>query len=70
MLRWVLQLREAAAKVGGLDAILFRYNLHHNGEHALNLAIDFCEQPRDPRIRNSVVVSMNDSTQIRVLVGN
>lgn len=40
----VVQLMDAAAQVGGLDAILFRYNFRRYGDRELNLAIDNCKQ--------------------------
>ncbi len=40
----VVELMQAAAQVGGLDAILFRYNFRRYGDRELNLAIDNCKQ--------------------------
>jgi aryl-alcohol dehydrogenase-like predicted oxidoreductase len=40
----VAELLNKAAKVGGIDAILFRYNFRRYGERELNLAIDACHR--------------------------
>lgn len=38
------EILQKAVKVGGIDAILFRYNFRSYGERALNLAIDACHR--------------------------
>ncbi len=38
----VAEIMSAAAKIGGIDAILFRYNFRKYGDRELNLAIDAC----------------------------
>jgi uncharacterized protein len=38
------EILQKAVKVGGIDAILFRYNFRTYGERALNLAIDACHR--------------------------
>ena len=38
------EILQKAVKVGGIDAILFRYNFRSYGERALNLAIDACHK--------------------------
>lgn len=38
----VVELMEKAAKVGGIDAIMFRFNFRQYGDAALNRAIDNC----------------------------
>ena len=40
----VVELMNTAAKVGGIDAILFRYNFRRYGDRELNLAIDACKK--------------------------
>ncbi len=40
----VVELLNRAAKVGGIDAILFSYNFRRYGHRALSLAIDNCHQ--------------------------
>ncbi len=40
----VVELLNKAARVGGIDAILFRYNFRRYGDRALNLAIDNCKK--------------------------
>lgn len=40
----VVQLMNQAAKTGGIDAILFRYNFRKYGDRELNLAIDACHK--------------------------
>ena len=40
----VVGLLNTAAKVGGIDAILFRYNFRRYGDRELNLAIDRCKK--------------------------
>jgi len=40
----VAELLEKAAKVGGIDAILFRYNFRRYGDLELNRAIDACHR--------------------------
>lgn len=40
----VVELLNKAAKVGGIDAILFRYNFRRYGDRELNLAIDACKK--------------------------
>lgn len=40
----VVELMEKAAKVGGIDAILFRYNFRRYGDQELNVAIDNCHK--------------------------
>lgn len=40
----VVELLNKAAKVGGIDAILFRYNFRQYGDRQLNLAIDACSK--------------------------
>jgi len=40
----VVELMEKAAKVGGVDAILFRYNFRRYGDRELNVAIDNCHK--------------------------
>ncbi len=40
----VVELMNLAAKVGGIDAILFRYNFRRYGDRELNLAIDACKK--------------------------
>ena len=40
----VVELMNLAAKTGGIDAILFRYNFRRYGDRELNLAIDACKQ--------------------------
>lgn len=40
----VAQLMDKAARVGGIDVILFRYNFRRYGEVALNKAIDACHK--------------------------
>ncbi len=40
----VVELMNKAAKVGGIDAILFRYNFRRYGDRELNLAIDACKK--------------------------
>ncbi|MEM7254571.1 MAG: aldo/keto reductase [Pseudomonadota bacterium] len=40
----VVELLNKAAKVGGIDAILFRYNFRRYGDRELNLAIDACHK--------------------------
>ena len=40
----VVQVMNAAAKTGGIDAILFRYNFRKYGDRELNLAIDACHK--------------------------
>ncbi|MCH9675142.1 MAG: aldo/keto reductase [Gammaproteobacteria bacterium] len=40
----VVELLNKAAKVGGIDAILFRYNFRRYGDRDLNLAIDACHK--------------------------
>jgi len=40
----VVELMEKAAKVGGIDAILFRYNFRRYGDRELNVAIDNCNK--------------------------
>ena len=40
----VAELLNKAAQVGGIDAILFRYNFRRYGDRALNLAIDNCKK--------------------------
>ena len=40
----VVELMNKAAKVGGIDAILFRYNFRRYGDRELNLAMDNCKQ--------------------------
>ena len=40
----VVELMNRAAKVGGIDAIMFRYNFRRYGDLALNRAIDACHR--------------------------
>lgn len=40
----VVELMNKAAKVGGVDVILFRYNFRRYGDRDLNLAIDACHK--------------------------
>jgi hypothetical protein len=40
----VVELLNKAARVGGIDAILFRYNFGRYGDRALNLAMDACKK--------------------------
>lgn len=40
----VVELMNKAAKVGGIDAILFRYNFRRYGDRELNVAIDNCKK--------------------------
>lgn len=40
----VVDLLNKAARVGGIDAILFRYNFRRYGDRELNLAIDACHK--------------------------
>lgn len=40
----VVEVMEKAARVGGIDAILFRYNFHRYGDRELNVAIDNCRK--------------------------
>jgi hypothetical protein len=40
----VVELLNKAAQVGGIDAILFRYNFRRYGDRELNLAIDNCKR--------------------------
>ncbi|MEE4376708.1 MAG: aldo/keto reductase [Candidatus Competibacteraceae bacterium] len=40
----VVDLMNKAAKVGGIDAILFRYNFRRYGDRELNVAIDRCHK--------------------------
>lgn len=40
----VVELMNTAAKVGGIDAILFRYNFRQYGNRELNMAIDACDK--------------------------
>ncbi len=40
----VVELMNKAARVGGIDAILFRYNFRRYGDRELNLAIDACHR--------------------------
>jgi predicted aldo/keto reductase-like oxidoreductase len=40
----VVKLLNKAAEVGGIDAILFRYNFRQYGDRELNLAIDACSK--------------------------
>lgn len=40
----VAEIMGMAAKVGGIDAILFRYNFRRYGDRELNLAIDACQK--------------------------
>ena len=40
----VVELMNRAAKVGGIDAIMFRYNFRRYGDMALNRAIDACHR--------------------------
>lgn len=40
----VVELMNKAARVGGIDAILFRYNFRRYGDRDLNLAIDACKK--------------------------
>ncbi len=40
----VVEVMQTAAKIGGIDAILFRYNFRNYGERELNLAIDACHK--------------------------
>lgn len=40
----VVQLMKQAAKTGGIDVILFRYNFRKYGDRELNLAIDACHK--------------------------
>ncbi len=40
----VVELMQKAARVGGIDAILFRYNFGRYGDRELNLAIDACKK--------------------------
>lgn len=40
----VVELMNKAAKTGGIDAILFRYNFRKYGDRELNLAIDACHK--------------------------
>lgn len=40
----VVRLLNKAAKVGGIDAIMFRYNFHRYGDSALNRAMDACKK--------------------------
>lgn len=40
----VVDLMNIAAKVGGIDAILFRYNFRRYGDRELNLAMDACKK--------------------------
>jgi len=40
----VVELLNEAARVGGIDAILFRYNFRRYGDRDLNLAIDACNK--------------------------
>ncbi len=40
----VVEVMNKAAKVGGIDAILFRYNFRRYGDRELNLAIDNCKK--------------------------
>ncbi|MCI0529277.1 MAG: aldo/keto reductase [Nitrospira sp.] len=40
----VVELLNKAAEVGGIDAILFRYNFRQYGDRELNLAIDACSK--------------------------
>ncbi len=40
----VVELMHKAARVGGIDAVLFRYNFRRYGDRELNLAIDACHR--------------------------
>jgi predicted aldo/keto reductase-like oxidoreductase len=40
----VPELMSKAARVGGIDAVLFRYNFRRYGDRELNLAIDACDK--------------------------
>ena len=40
----IVAMMHQAAKAGGIDAILFRYNFHRYGEYELNKAIDACKK--------------------------
>lgn len=40
----VVELLNKAARVGGIDAVLFRYNFRRYGDRELNLAIDTCHR--------------------------
>lgn len=40
----VVELMNTAAQVGGIDAILFRYNFRQYGDRELNTAIDACDK--------------------------
>lgn len=59
----VVALMNKAARVGGIDVIMFRYNFARYGDRALNLAIDACERAGIGLIAMKVMHSVPGSAE-------
>jgi predicted aldo/keto reductase-like oxidoreductase len=59
----VVELMNKAAKVGGIDAILFRYNFRRYGDRELNVAIDNCKKAGIGLIAMKTMGSVPDSIE-------